>query len=207
VIRVAAASGRATSGAVLLGLAAVGLVALAALQMPRPAPGDGMVDLQNTASARLSPVFDEAGKAAPIESFRGKTVILNLWAPWCIPCLKEMPALDRLAARLPEKDFAVIAVTKDSVGASPAKAVFDKMALKRLKLYLDPEGRLAPEVGARGFPTTLILGADGAPLAYREGAADWDSDAMVARLDELAERGRRVKDATGRPTSPPAMRL
>jgi thiol-disulfide isomerase/thioredoxin len=202
VTRVAAASGRATSGAVLLGLAAVGLVALAALQMPRPASGDGMVKLQNTAPARLSPVFDEAGKAASIESLRGKTVILNLWAPWCVPCLEEMPALDRLAARLPEKDFVVIAVTKDSVGASPAKAVFDKMALKRLKLYLDPEGRLAPEVGARGFPTTLILGADGAPLAYREGAADWDSDAMVARLDELAERGRRgLKDVTGRAVS------
>jgi hypothetical protein len=45
-------------------------------------------------------------------------------------------------------------------------------------------------VGARGYPTTLIVGADGAPLAYREGAADWDSDAMIARLDKLAGRGR-----------------
>ena len=199
--RMAAASGRATSGAVLLGLAAVGLVAVAALRMLDPAPGAGMVELLNKAPARLSPVFDKAGKAAPIESFRGKTVILNLWAPWCVPCLEEMPALDRLAARLPEKDFAVIAVTKDPVGSSPAKAAFDKMALKRLRLYLDPDGKLAPEVGARGFPTTLILGADGAPLAYREGAADWDSDAMVAKLNELAERGRRVKDATGRAVS------
>jgi thiol-disulfide isomerase/thioredoxin len=201
VTRVAAGSGRATSGAVLLGLAAIGLVALAALHMLHPAPGAGMVELLNEAPMRLSPVFGEAGKAVPIESFRGKILIINLWAPWCVPCLKEMPALDRLAARLPEKDFAVIAVAKDSVGASPAKAVFDKMALKRLKLYLDPDDRLAPEVGARGFPTTLILGADGAPLAYREGAADWDSDAMVATLDELAERGRPVKDAIGRGVS------
>ena len=61
-----------------------------------------MVELLNREPARLSPVFDEAGKAVPIESFRGKTVILNLWAPWCVPCLKEMPSLDRLAARLPE---------------------------------------------------------------------------------------------------------
>ena len=67
------------------------------------------------------------------------------------------------------------------------------MGLKRLKFYLDPEGRLAPEVGARGFPTTLILGADGAALAYREGAADWDSDAMIARLDKLAGRSRRAE--------------
>ena len=102
-----------------------------------------------------------------------------------------MPSLDRLAGRLPEKDFAVVAVTKDPIGPSPSKALFDRMALKRLSLYLDPDGRLGPEVGARGYPTTLILGPDGAPLAFREGAADWDSDAMIARLDQLAGRGRK----------------
>jgi len=69
------------------------------------------------------------------------------------------------------------------------------MRLKRLRLYLDPDGRIGPEVGARGYPTTLIVGADGAPLAYREGAADWDSDAMMAELDRLAKRGR--KDEPG----------
>lgn len=163
-----------------------------------PAPGAGMVELLSKAPAPLSPFFDEAGKPVSVESFRGKTVILNLWAPWCIPCLEEMPALDRLAARLPGKDFAVIAVAKDPVGPSPSKAVFDKMALKRLRLYLDPGGKLAPEVGARGFPTTLIIRADGAPLAYREGAADWDSDAMVARLDKLAERSHRIEPADQR---------
>ncbi len=103
-----------------------------------------------------------------------------------------MPSLDRLAARLPDKDFAIVAVTKDPVGPSPSKAVFDRMGLKRLKLYLDPDGKLGPEVGARGFPTTLILGANGAPLAYREGETDWDSDAMIAKLDKLAERSRRT---------------
>ena len=150
-----------------------------------------MVELLNREPARLSPIFDEAGAAVPIESFRGKTVILNLWAPWCAPCLEEMPSLDRLAGRLPETDFAVVAATRDPVGPSPSKAMFDRMALKRLRLYLDPEGRLGPEMGARGYPTTLILGPDGAPLAIREGAADWDSDAMIARLRQLAGRGRK----------------
>jgi thiol-disulfide isomerase/thioredoxin len=124
----AAASGRATSWAVLLGLAAVGLLAMLALQMRRPAPSADMVELLNREPARLSPFFDEAGEAVSIESFRGKTVILNLWAPWCAPCLEEMPSLDRLAARLPEKDFAIVAVTKDPVGPSSSKAVFDKLA-------------------------------------------------------------------------------
>ena len=132
----------------------------------------------------------QRGSRSRSNSFRGKTVILNLWAPWCAPCLQEMPSLDRLAARLSDKDFAILPVTKDPVGLSPSKAMFDRLALKRLKLYLDPDGKLATEAAARGFPTTLIIGANGAALAYREGAADWDSDAMVAKLDALAERGR-----------------
>jgi thiol-disulfide isomerase/thioredoxin len=199
VIGIATAPAKATNWAILVGLAAVGLFAVAALQMRRPAPAVDMVELLNREPAKLSPFFDEAGKAVSIESFRGKTVILNLWAPWCAPCLAEMPSLDRLAARLPEKDFAVVAVTKDPIGLSASKAAFDKLALKRLKFYLDPDGKLEPEVGARGFPATLILGPNGAPLAYREGAADWDSDAMVAKLDKLAERGRKpdVGDGAG----------
>ncbi len=188
----AAARAGAARWAPLLALFAISLFAMAALQTRRPAPTTDMVELLNKDPARLGPVFDASGREVPIESFRGKVVVLNLWAPWCVPCLEEMPSLDRLAARLPEKDFAIVAVTKDPVGQSLSKETFDRMGLKRLKLYLDPEGRLARQVGARGFPTTLILGADGAPLAYREGAADWDGDAMIAKLDTLAGRSRRA---------------
>ena len=186
---------KASNWAILVGLMAVGLFAAAALQMRPPAPGVDMVELLNREPAKLSPFFDEAGKPVSIESFRGKTVILNLWAPWCAPCLEEMPALDRLAGRLPAKDFAVVAVTQDPGARS--KAAFDKLALKRLKLYLDPGGKLGKEVGARGFPTTLIVGANGAPLAYREGETVWDSDAMVAKLDKLAERSRKPETGDG----------
>ncbi len=187
----AASFGRAKNWAILFGLAAV--VFLAALQMRRSAPGADLVELANRQPAKLSSFFDEAGKAVSMETFRGKTVILNLWAPWCAPCLEEMPSLDRLAARLPEKDFVVVPVSKDPVGPSPSKTMFDKLSLTRLRFYLDPKGKLGPEVGARGYPTTLIVGADGAPLAYREGAADWDSKAMIAELDKLAERSRRTE--------------
>jgi thiol-disulfide isomerase/thioredoxin len=172
----------------LLLLAALAVVAL--LQSRRTHGPPDLVEILNKEPAKLSAFVDASGQPVPIESFRGRTVILNLWAPWCAPCLQEMPSLDRLAARLPDKDFAVVAVTKDPVGDSPSKEMFGRMALKRLKLYLDPQGKLEPEIGARGFPTTLILGRDGAPLAYREGAADWDSEAMVARLEALAGRSR-----------------
>ena len=99
-----------------------------------------------------------------------------------------MPSLDRLAQRLPENDFAVVAVTKDGLGDTPFERTFDKMGLSRLKLHLGPDGRIEAGMGARGMPTTLILGRDGAPIAYREGATVWDSPEMIAKLDRLAGR-------------------
>ena len=185
-------SANASGRAALLVLVAAGLVAMAGLRAMHTDATSALVELHGMEPAKLSPFLDAAGNPVSIDSFRGKVVILNLWAPWCVPCLQEMPSLDRLAARLPDRDFAVVAVTKDVVGDSPSKTTFDRMRLKRLKLYLDPKGSLAPQVGARGFPTTLILGADGTPLAYREGAADWDSDDAIARLDKLAGRSRRA---------------
>jgi thiol-disulfide isomerase/thioredoxin len=172
----------------LVAVFAAGLLAMATLRTMHSDASADLVELHATEPATLSPLVDEQGTEVSVDSFRGKVLILNLWAPWCAPCLKEMPSLDRLAARLPETDFAVAAVTKDAPGDTPSKRAFDAMGLHRLKLYLDPKGQLEPEVGARGFPTTLILGSDGTPIAYREGATDWDNPDMVARLETFAAR-------------------
>jgi thiol-disulfide isomerase/thioredoxin len=183
-----AAPARRGKWAALVALLVVGLAAMALLQARGTATAPDLVELHGQRPAELGAVMNARGAPEPIDAFRGKMVILNLWAPWCVPCLQEMPALDRLAARLPDADFAVVAVSKDPVGDSPSKRTFERMGLKRLNLYLDPEGKLADAIEARGFPTTLILDRDGAPIAYREGAADWDSDAMVAKLEALAQR-------------------
>ncbi len=187
---VAAPARKRREWAALALLLGIGVAILAALQAQRPPATTDFVELLNREPVELSAFLDASGRPVSIEAFRGKTVILNLWAPWCGPCLQEMPSLDRLAARLPDKDFAVVAVTKDPVGPSPSSETFERMGLKRLKLYLDPEGRLATGLSARGFPTTLIVGRDGAALAIREGAAEWDSDAMVAKLEALAARSK-----------------
>jgi thiol-disulfide isomerase/thioredoxin len=197
---IAAPSSRRGRWAGLAALFVFALALMAILQARRTETGAGVefVEMASSGPAKLSAFVDAAGAPVSIEAFRGKTVILNLWAPWCVPCLTEMPSLDRLAARLPENRFAIVAVTKDPVGPSPSRETFERMGLKRLQLYLDPEGKLATEVGARGFPTTVILGPDGAPLAWREGAADWDSDAMVARLERLGARSKSLGQAVAR---------
>ena len=102
-----------------------------------------------------------------------------------------MPALDRLAGRLPPKDFAIAAVTRDGFGDTPSKRAFEAMGLRNLKLYLDPKGELEAQIGARGIPATVILGRDGALLGFREGAADWDSAEMIDRLGQFAAQSAR----------------
>ncbi|MGO9741133.1 MAG: TlpA disulfide reductase family protein [Roseiarcus sp.] len=134
----------------------------------------------------LSDFEDAAGRPVSLASFRGKLVVLNLWAAWCAPCLEEMPALDRLAGKLPPDRFAVVAVTEAGPGDALARRAFDRLRLAHLALYLDPAGNIAREMGARGTPTTVILGPRGEALAYREGAAEWDSDAMISYLTKLA---------------------
>ena len=182
-------TGRASRWIGLAIVFAAGLGAMAAFQTLQSDPPDArMIELTSRDPTTLGKVVDAEGHDVSLASFRGKTLILNLWAPWCAPCLKEMPSLDRLAASLPADKFAVVAVSQDPPGNSPSQRMLDKLGLKSVATFLDPAGRLHDQVGARGFPATLILGPDGAPLAFREGAADWDSAAMRARIAELAAR-------------------
>ncbi len=171
----------------VLGIVCAGLFAALA---PRIISLDrhSLQSLPGDAAVQLSSFVDEAGTPTSVDSFRGKIVVLNLWAAWCVPCLREMPSLDRLAELLPQDEFAVIAVSQDHSGPEVVKRSFAKLGLHRLKLYLDPAGRLGKEIGARGMPTTLILSAEGKPLSFREGAAAWDSEDTVSYLRGLQSR-------------------
>ena len=180
----------ASAKAAVLAIAGAAMFGAAAWLALTPTSTRRLTRLPADAPARLSQFYDRSGAAVPIERFRGKIVVLNLWAAWCGPCIEEMPSLDRLAEKLPQDRYAVIAVSQDRSGAQAAGPAFERLALRRLELYLDPDGKLGAEIGARGMPTTLILGPDGAPLAYREGAAVWDSDETVAYLHGLAKGAR-----------------
>ncbi|MBI5320033.1 TlpA disulfide reductase family protein [Bradyrhizobium sp.] len=138
--------------------------------------------------AKLSAFADENGASVSIEAFRGKVLVLNLWAAWCVPCIQEMPSLDRLAARMPAESFAIVAVNQDKGSEATARHAFKRMNLQTLKLYLDPSRALSREIGTRGMPTTVIFGPLGEPLSYREGAAEWDSEDFVRYLESLSPR-------------------
>ena len=181
------------------------MLALAVLAGCRKAPPEP-TENQTAAAPPSVPeqpaqLFDrsEAGKVAPTASFlkadgsrarladfHGKPVLLNLWATWCVPCITEMPQLDKLAGQ--HKDLQVITVSQDSGedGKKKAEEFFARRRFANLKLYLDPDGALMDAFSTASLPTTVLFDKDGKEVWRVMGPEDWTSD-KAAKL--VAEGG------------------
>jgi thiol-disulfide isomerase/thioredoxin len=132
------------------------------------------------------------GSPARLADFRGHWLLVNLWATWCAPCVREMPSLDRLQATLGDR-LAILAVSQDRGGAHVVGPFLEKLSLASLRIYLDPKSAVGQGLGARGLPTTFLLDGEGRVRAQLEGAAEWDSPELLATL----ERYLRDPDAAG----------
>src|SRR5258707_9625974 len=131
---------------------------------------------------------DADGKPVSFADFKGKPVVVNLWATWCKPCLQEMPSLDRLQAKLDDK-LAIVAVSEDRGGAQRVGPFVAAMGLQKLKIYLDPQSDVGHAFNVRGLPTSIVIDARGRVVGRVEGAAEWDSEAMLAALKPFLESG------------------
>ena len=124
--------------------------------------------------------FQADGAPKTLADFRGRTVLVNLWATWCVPCRKEMPALDALQANLGGPDFTVLAINVDTARLDRPKQFLREVAATHLGFYADPSGAVlqtAKENGpVLGLPTTFLVNRDGCALATLAGPADWNSD-------------------------------
>jgi thiol-disulfide isomerase/thioredoxin len=127
---------------------------------------------------------DAEGRPASLADFAGKPTLVNLWATWCQPCLKEMPSLQRLQAKLAGR-LTVAAVSQDRAGGTLVNPFVAEQQLQDLKIYLDPKGDVARAFEVRGLPTSIVLDASGRVVAKVEGPAEWDSDKVVALLAPL----------------------
>jgi thiol-disulfide isomerase/thioredoxin len=119
---------------------------------------------------------DAKGAERSLADWKGRIVLLNLWATWCVPCRKEMPALDRLQAELGGDKFEVVAISVDRKGLEASKKFLDETGAQRLALYADPTARLASTLRAVGLPATLLLDGEGREIGRLLGPAEWDSD-------------------------------
>ena len=126
------------------------------------------------------------GQATSIAALRGKTLLVNLWATWCVPCRKEMPALDRLQQQMGGADFAVVAINIDQRNLDRPKRFLDEIGVKALAYYADPAAKSFQDLQkigrALGMPTTLIVDAKGCELAHLAGPAEWDSPDALALI-------------------------
>jgi thiol-disulfide isomerase/thioredoxin len=123
-----------------------------------------------------------AGDEVTLADFRGKVVLLNLWATWCGPCMREMPSLDRLQAALGSEGVKVVALSQDRGGLKVVERFYAKHGLKNLGIYLDPKGKLSRALGARGLPTSVLIDREGRAVGRLEGPAEWDSPEALALI-------------------------
>ena len=127
---------------------------------------------------------DTNGHSVELSELRGKLVLVNLWATWCDPCLREMPSLERLQSRLGER-IAVLAVSEDRGGNKTVEPFIAKLGLKSVKIYIDPKSEVGHAFGARGLPTSFLIDREGKVLGRVEGAAEWDSPKILGVLEPL----------------------
>lgn len=146
------------------------VAALALASSPKPLP-----DL----------VFQAAdGKKVRLADFKGREVLLNLWATWCVPCRQEMPALDRLQGLRGSDAFSVVTVNIDTAKLDRPKAFWEETGIKNLAFYADNTAEVFQQLKqagkAIGLPTTILIGRDGCEIGTMAGPAQWDSqDALV----------------------------
>jgi thiol-disulfide isomerase/thioredoxin len=126
---------------------------------------------------------DAQGKPKKLSDWRGKTVLLNLWATWCVPCRKEMPALDALQAKLGGKDFEVVAINIDTRDFDKPKNFLKDANLTRLGYFSDAKAKVFQDLKsigkALGMPTSMLVDGKGCEIATIAGPAEWASDDAV----------------------------
>lgn len=133
------------------------------------------------APERLSGLAFAAADGAPLTlgAFAGKVALVNIWATWCAPCRREMPALDRLQAVLGGEDFVVVPISIDTGEPERAAAFLREIGVEHLPLYTDRSTEIFQTLKQRslalGLPVTLLLDRDGCGLGHMNGPAEWDS--------------------------------
>ena len=172
---------RGALGGVLL--AVVGLATaqdpLRALDLLGPAP---------TKVPRDFTVSTPDGSPLALADQRGRVVLLNFWATWCVPCREEMPAMERLYQRFKDRGFVVLAISVDASGSS-AVVSFSKELGLTYPIGLDPKRALARQYDVRGLPVSFLLDRSGAVVGRALGSREWDSPAAHGLVTWLLARG------------------
>jgi thiol-disulfide isomerase/thioredoxin len=152
-------------------------------------PSDGTVASFRTLDPPREPPYfqfsDAGGRTFTLADFRGKVLLLNLWATWCAPCIREMPALDRLQAKVGKEDFLVVPISLDREGRPIVEAFYQRFGLRHLDMYLDPGRSIGTAFPIDVLPANFLVDREGRVTGYLRSYVDWEApeaEAMIRRL-------------------------
>ena len=133
---------------------------------------------------------DTRGKPACLSQWRGRVVLLKLWATWCAPCRQEMPQLDHVQAKLGGHDFEVLALALDKRGAPAVKNFYARTGVRELAVYVDEQVQATEAIAARGIPVSLPIDRQGKVVERISGPVDWSAAGRLSSIQHLiAEHG------------------
>jgi len=127
---------------------------------------------------------DDEGKEISFSDFQDKILLVNFWATWCAPCIKEMPSLDRLKKKI-NKNFDVIAISVDRDGVKKVKDFFNENKITNLEEYFDTKNSLAKEMNLIGLPTSFFINKKGDLIGYFQGDLEWDNNTVIEFINYL----------------------
>lgn len=162
------------------------LAGMAALGVAGPVQARPLMPLHEKPREMLSPPFvDGKGRDLTLADFRGRVVLLNIWATWCVPCREEMPTLDALQEKMGGGDFHVLPLSIDRAGMKIVRRFYDEIGLRHLDTYLAEDIRVMAAFAIVGLPTTILIDRDGFERGRLVGPAEWDSPEVMAQIQNL----------------------
>jgi thiol-disulfide isomerase/thioredoxin len=154
-----------------------------AVRVERPRLGEFIPNSPPTPAPTIS-LVDLAGNSVSLSDFIGRLVLVNLWATWCEPCLREMPSLERMQSLLGDK-ITVVAISEDRGGSKTVAPFINKLGLKSFTTYLDPKSDAGRAFKVAGLPSSFLIDREGRVLGRVEGAVEWDSPELLGVLKSV----------------------
>ena len=147
------------------------------------------VFLEPNKEASLSQInfYDMENNQFFLENFKGKVLLINLWATWCLPCKIEMPALDRLQESIGDENFEVIAIAVEKTDILKIQEFYQDIGLKNLKIYHDNSTKSGLYSKAKGLPLTFLVDHQGNEVGRRDGPWEWDDNKVIEIIKSYKE--------------------
>jgi thiol-disulfide isomerase/thioredoxin len=148
-------------------------------------PPESLGNFEATGKANAAwavPFYMGDDTARTLADFRGRPVVVNFWATWCAPCVREMPALDRLSAEIADDGIRVLALSEDRGGAAIVERFYEENGIRHLSVTIDRGGKVVRALTTPGLPMTVLFDAEGGEIGRVVGVAEWDADETVSFL-------------------------